>query len=275
MWRFRTTGVAGATIRNDISGINSFLHYHGLGIPLGKNHSERLQRFYRGVDRTRATQGLGQKRFILRALVNDILNAMLELVPRNSRQGQTIRACLLFAKHTAFRCHNYIYTRHGGHVRIKDITFIPSKESPRYFIVTVPRSKTHQIDSRTRETRTVHCRCHLGPCPVHELAELLKGRDEPNEALFLLENGFPMTYSILRQILRTLCEGVGVEWQYYTPHALRIGEATDRTLQGDPVARTMKFIGWRSEKSALIYIRPDNPDFAKFDVKLSNVYEVH
>ena len=272
MWRFRTTAVSGATIRNDISGINSFLHYHGLGVPLGKNYSERLTRFYRGCDRLRAKHGIGQKRFVRRALVNNILEAMLELVPKDTRMGRTIRALLLFAKHTAFRSHNYLYTKTGGNTRIKNVKFVPSISAPRYFIVTVPRTKTHQIDARVQESRTVHCRCKIGSCPVHELAELLRGRNNPYEALFLLDNGFPVTYGVFREILKVLCEGVSIDWHYYTPHALRIGEATDRTIIGDSVARTMKYIGWRTEKSALIYIRPDNPDFALFDVKLSKVY---
>ena len=113
MWRFRTTGVSGQTIRSDVSAINSFLWYYGVGVPLGRNCSERLQKVYRGIDRYRKEHGIGQDRSIRRALVNGILEPMLEYVPVNTQWGKTVRALLLFAKFTAFRCHNYVYTNTG------------------------------------------------------------------------------------------------------------------------------------------------------------------
>ena len=73
-----------------------------------------------------------------------------------------------------------------------------------------------------------------------------------------------MTYKDLMDMLERLCELSGFERQYYTTHALRIGEATDRSMRGEPIESIMKFVGWRSRKSAMIYIRPDNPDLVIF-----------
>ena len=47
-WRFRVSGVKGATIQADISGINAFLDLYGLGINLHHGASDPLQRVYRG-----------------------------------------------------------------------------------------------------------------------------------------------------------------------------------------------------------------------------------
>ena len=74
-----------------------------------------------------------------------------------------------------------------------------------------------------------------------------------------------MTYKDLMDMLETLSNLSGFERQYYTTHALRIGEATDRSMRGEPIESIMKFVGWLSRKSAMIYIRPDNSDLAKFE----------
>ena len=269
VWRFQRTGVLGWTIRNDISGINMFLQYYGMGIHLGKGYSDPLQKLYRGCNRLRVKYGIGSRCYYRRALTNIILEKMLSFMDVRDPNGQLVRALLLFAKHTALRSHNYVYSNGAtGLVRVKNVKFGPKNQRPTYFIVTVPLTKTSQIDAPLKETRTVKCRCRIGLCPVHELYNYLQGRMDGKheaEALFLLPNGFPVTYYRLRQILKMLCELVDLEWQYYTPHALRIGEATDRNMGGESLERTMKYINWRTHRSALIYIRPDNPDFVKFE----------
>ena len=66
--------------------------------------------------------------------------------------------------------------------------------------------------------------------------------------------------------MKILCDAVDIDHRYYTPHAIRIGEATDRNISGEPIERTMKFVNWKSRESAMVYIRPDNEDFAKFGI---------
>ena len=265
-WRFTTTGVKGDTIKNDISGINTMLTFLGHGINLQNNNSAPLIRLYRGCNRLRVQHGIGTKAFYRRALVDKMLDPMVRSLKGSSHWVRTVRAMLLFAKHTAFRPMNYVRTSVPEALCcVKHVTFIPSISNPRNVIVTLPQTKTHQIDARFKETRTVQCRCVKGPCPVHELAKLLQDRRaEPEEALFLLANGFPVTYYRLKKIMQLLCQGFDLEWQYYTPYCLRIGEATDRNMRGESLERTMKFVNWKSRKSAMTYIRPDNEDFVKF-----------
>ena len=88
--------------------------------------------------------------------------------------------------------------------------------------------------------------------------------DHVYEGLFLLDNGFPVTYHIWRQLVRFLVEAIGLDPKYYPPHSFRIGQATDMSMNGEPIERIMKFIGWKNRKSAMTYIRPDNEDFVKF-----------
>ena len=270
VWRFQRTGVLGNTIRNDISGIHFYLQYHGYQLKLGKGYSDPLQKLYRGCNRMRARYEIDNKRYYRRALTDAILEKMLTYVDSSTIYGRSVRCMLLFAKATALRSQNYVYTKDGAEAltRIKNITFIPNIENPTSFIVVLPKTKTNNVDAPDRETRTIHCRCDKGiSCVVHELAELLKDRMEnKNEALFLMDNGFPFTYSALHEILKILCDAVGIDWHYYTSHALRIGEATDQNRRGVPLEQTMKFVCWKNRKSAMIYIRPDNEDFVKFEI---------
>ena len=200
MWRFQHTGVSGNTIRADITGINSFLAYHGLQVDLRRVRDSRLNKFYRGCTRLRIKHGFGQKRFYRRALIDKMLKKML-LALGTSQSERVIKGMLLFAKQTAFRSHNYVFTKSGGMCRIGGLKFYPTN-NPKRLIVTLPRTKTHQIDAPVCETRTLKCRCDENYCAVHAVYDLVKDRmDHTNEAIFLLENGFPVTYRILRKVL--------------------------------------------------------------------------
>ena len=250
VWRFQRTGVLGKTIKNDISGIHFYLQLYGIQLKLGKGYSDPLTKLYRGCDRLRARYEIDNVRYFRRALVDRILHEMLLYVDSSTNYSRVIRALLLFAKACALRSQSYVFTTGGASalIRIKNIVFMPSILSPRLFILTLPKPKTHNVDSPGNETRTVHCRCNTKyACAVHELANLLKDRMNcPYEALFLNDNGFPITYNQLRQILKILCDAIGVDHHYYPPHSLRIGEATDQNMRGVPLEVTMKFVSWKS-----------------------------
>ena len=112
LWRFKRTGVAGDTIRADITGINNYLSFVGLQIDLRRVLDNRLVKFYRGCDRLRARYGIAQ-RFHRRALVDSMVRCMVKQLG-DSSQEKRVRALLIFAKQTAFRSHNYIHTKNGG-----------------------------------------------------------------------------------------------------------------------------------------------------------------
>ena len=264
VWRFSTTGVSGGTIRHDISGINAWLYQLGHGINLSNRNSRQLVVYYRGCDRLRAQYGVDKEKYYRRAMVDKMLDPMVLSIKGQSPWACTTRAMLLFGKHTAFRPHNYVYTKTGGYCRIKHVRFYPSIFNPTSMIITLPRTKTHQIDAKVPETRTIHCRCSK-PCPVHALKAVIYNRiGNGDDGLFVDDKGYVISYYKLGKLMKLLCNSFNLNWHYYTPYCLRIGEATDRTLRGDPIEKTMKFVNWKSRKSAMVYIRPDNPDFVKF-----------
>ena len=262
LWRFKRTGVAGDTIRGDITGINNFLSFVGLQIDLRRVKDNRLVKFYRGCDRLRTQHGIAQ-RYHRRALVDSMVRCMVKLLG-NSPQECVVRALLIFAKQTAFRSHNYIWSKNGGMVRVGYLKFHFRYNKLFAMIITLKHSKTYQEYSAVQETRTLKCRCP-DLCAVCETYNLVKDRmDQKHEGLFLLNNGFPITYNIWRKLLKALVEAIGLDSKYYPPHSLRIGEATDRNMRGEPIEQTMKFIKWKNRKSAMTYIRPDNEDFVRF-----------
>ena len=265
-WRFNTTGVSGDTIGNDISGINSYLHDFGHGLNLNNHAPDPLVRLKKGVDVIRAKYHIGQRRVLRRALTDQILDPMIKFMSTNDNFTLVIKACLLVAKHAGLRAHNYVQTNKGGNIRMKHLRFHPTVHHCKKVVITIPYSKTNQPGKLLHEVRTVKCRCSIGPCPVHELAKICRHRsNSSSEPVFMFNNGVALDYSIFSKMLKILCEEFDLDPRYYTSHALRIGEATDCHQKGMTLPQIMKKLNWTSRRTAMKYIRPENPDLDKFE----------
>ena len=195
LWRFKSYGVKGETIRRDITGINAFLGYYGHSIKLGIGHSDNLIRFYRGCNRLYQKYDLGNKHYERRALVDKMVHKMIDTLPGNSKASLTARGILLYAKKTAFRSHNYVKTKTGGIGTPDNVAFFPSHAYCNGCIIKLPHAKTKQKYDKGFETRTLYCECEkYGKryCAVHTSAEILKGpmgKEHRYEAIFLNTNG--------------------------------------------------------------------------------------
>ena len=270
-WRFQTTGVSGGTIAADISGINTFMHHFHYGLNLHYGASAPLIRHYRGIDRIRKAYGIGRRSVFRRALTSPMLGFMLKHMDRRDPFMCIMRAAILYGQATGFRSHNFVYTKTGGNSLLDSVSFYPDIHNPTHMLVELPYGKTHQLNSVSKETRTVKCSCAQGLCAVHEVAALIKQRylysTRRTGPLFLLPDGSPVTYFHLKETLASLAELFDLDKRYYTPHCLRIGRATELHLLGWSLPRIMKFMGWTSRKSAMKYIRPNNPDFVMFGLE--------
>ena len=270
-WRFRISGVKGATIQADISGINAFLHYYGYGINLHQGNSDPLKRLYRGIDRIRRVYQIGRRSVYRRAMTIKMLNKLLIYLKLEDKFMRVMRAVVLFGYATGFRSHNYVLTDRGGYVKLKHIKFYPNVDEPTHLLINLPYAKTHQIDSPVGESRVLKCQCNKGDlCAVHEVAALVAQRykfsKHRNRALFLLPDGSPVTYYFLKETLKNLCMLYNLQPKYYTPHCLRIGIATHLHIKKITLPAIMKRLGWTSRRSAMKYIRPNNPDFVLFGI---------
>ena len=270
MWRFRTTGVKGETIKADISGINTFLGFHGYGINLHHGNSEPLVRIYRGVNRLRRIYEIGSVSVFRRAMVIEMLNIILLQLKLDDKFMRVMRAVILFGYHTGLRSHNYVQASKPGCAKLHNIKFYPDVDNPTHLLVHLPHAKTHQLDVVSAESRVLKCVCRKGDlCAVHEVAALINKRYKRSKhryrALFLLSNRAPVTYKHLNVTMKLLSNLFSLNPRYYTPHCLRIGLATARHRQGWTLPAIMKEMGWTSRKSAMRYIRPNNPDFVYFN----------
>ena len=84
--------------------------------------------------------------------------------------------------------------------------------------------------------------------------------------MFLFEDGSQVTYYYLKETMKLLCTLYDLNYKFYTPHCLRIGLATQFHRDGLTLPAIMKYMGWTSRKSAMRYIRPNNPDFVYFNL---------
>ena len=244
--------------------------FHG-GLNLQFGASQPLLRHYRGIDRIRKAYGIGRRTVFRRACTSQMLNIMLTHLDRKNPFMCVMRAVILYGEGAGFRSQNYVFTKAGGNSSLESVTFAPNVHNPTHMLLRLPYSKTKQLNSVSMETRTIKCSCKKGLCAVHEVAALIKDRylhssvrDTP---LFLLPDGSPVTYYHLRETLKNLAILFGLDHRYYTSHCLRIGRATELHMDGWSVPRIMKFMGWTSRKSAMKYIRPNNPDFVMFGIE--------
>ena len=261
IWRFNVTGVSGKTIKNDISAINTLLLDWAVGMNLHNHVSDPINRICRGIDSLRHKLNMDNK-----ALINRILDPMLELMPTNARFYRHMRVLFAVAKAGALRRSNVCYTNKKYHIRMKHVKFYPTFENPTKVVLKLPYSKTNQPHSYREELRPIYRRTDGGPCPVLMLRDICRGRMlKFEEPVFLQNNGLAINYKQVCEMLELLCETFGLDPRAYKPHSFRIGGATDEYLAGVSVDRIMIHFGWESKKVAKGYIRTENDDLEKFE----------
>ena len=260
IWRFNISNVSGDTIGNEISGINSYLNDIDMGLNLHNFAGEPLTRLKRGIDAVYARNHPTKQRAPRKAFVNAILDPILTLIDSSTLWKRHIKACLALAKHAGLRSHNYVKNDRHWNLRIHHLKFVPNNANCTKLIVRIPYSKTNQPHHRKREIRVVRCRC--GPnkaCPVHLVWDIYKSRVHmPDDALFKKSDDTELTYNAISCVLAILCQVFGLEVASYTTHSLRIGGATDAHMQGLTLPQIMIKFNWKSRKTAMRYIRPND-----------------
>ena len=88
--------------------------------------------------------------------------------------------------------------------------------------------KQSKTDPFRHRTTLAISKSHSSVCAVIALREYLLQRNTSNidEPLFILQNGEPLTRTLLNANLRELLNILGYVEQEYAPHSFRIGAAT-------------------------------------------------
>ena len=144
-----------------------------------------------------------------------------------------MRAVLAVAKFGMMRVSEYTYGEQGNCPTVGDLRLYPDALDTRYMALYFSKSKCNQ----SGRTERVICMCACPePCAVHETARMLNNRRTvaPEDELFRLANGQPITRRTVSTTIKALCARCGFEPSEFTTHGLRKGGVTDTLCAGVP-----------------------------------------
>ncbi len=100
-------------------------------------------------------------------------------------------------------------------------------------------------------------------CPLLSISRYLEIRQQalPDEPLFLMEDGNPMSSSWFASKFKQLCRLCGLNPVVYTPHSIRIGSAT--SAEAKVPTSTLKEMGRWSSTAYERYVRPNSKDIVE------------
>ena len=133
-----------------------------------------------------------------------------------------------------------------------DLTFSDLSFEPNLFTLFLKESKA---DKFKRGVPVVISRTNSVFCPFSSMSIYLqcRARSLPQDPLFIIPGGNPMSRPWFAEKLKLLCLYCGLSPEFYTPHSLRIGAATTAALKV-PVA-TLKILGRWSSAAYERYVR--------------------
>ena len=156
--------------------------------------------------------------------------------------------CLfLFAFFLLARKSNLVPTVHQDIAKHKcllrsDVTFMDHN-----LLVTMNWSKTIQFGERILQTPLLYLP-HSPLCPVtayRSMIDIVKAR--PEDCLFLLPNGRPITYYLFQKKFRSVLDDIGLDSTLYSSHSFRRGFAT-LAFKKNISADEIQLLGdWRSD----------------------------
>ena len=219
--------------------------------PLRSNHMFQLHRILKGIKRSSSAP-----QRIRRPITIQILSEISTLLrPAFSEELDTVMlwAAFTLAFFGFLRVSEFTYSSAKTFLSVKDIVFIPNIKTPESLQVRIKQSKT---DPFRHGTTLAISKSHSSVCAVIALREYLLQRNTSNidEPLFILQNGEPLTRTLLNANLRELLNILGYVEQEYAPHSFRIGAATTAAAANLPPWLIKTLGRWRSDCYEL-YIR--------------------
>ena len=197
-------------------------------------------------------------------ILNPILEAMLEHADENEMFALLIaqRFCLRSQHYCNNRKENVKKKNHF--ITVGDFAFIPNIENPRAICINTSYDKNNpQLEHMER---VVYCCCETTKwtCVVHVAKQRFeKYNFSDNCALLQCKSG-DMHYRAMLKIVKDLIKKIGLDPKNYGTHSCRSGGTTELFLVGKQAVWIQHFGWWNNIGSVMIYIRPNNPDLAKF-----------
>ena len=207
----------------------------------------RLQKVLNGIKRSQTPPKLDRYPITIQVL-NSIFNYYQPPLSINIDHIMLWAAFTLaffaFLRSSEFTCNSSTFDP-SVHLCPRDITFIPSLESPRYMLVSIKQSKTDPF--RKGCTLTI-ARSTTSICSVMAMRNyLLQRNPAPTGPLFTFTNGRWLTRANLTKELRSALNHFRLPAERYYSHSFRIGAATSAAAAGVP-AWLIKVLGrWSSD----------------------------
>lgn len=204
------------TVKLYLAAISNFYIEHNQ--PIRSSHMFQLHRMLKGIKRTSSS-----RHRIRRPITIQILSEIFTLLrPDYSEEIDTVMlwAAFTLAFFGFLRVSEFTYSGPGKpFLSINDIAFTPNINKPEAVQVHIKQSKTDPF----REGTTLNiAKSHSPVCAVTALREYLLQRNSTHaEApLFVLQNGEPISWTVLNSNLRELLHSLGYAAKEYARIAL-------------------------------------------------------
>ncbi|PPQ82917.1 hypothetical protein CVT24_008668, partial [Panaeolus cyanescens] len=248
-------GLSASTIRSYISALRS-LHVD-LGLPYTACESPILQRVLRGAKRL-----LGNRQVLQKLPINlEILQKISSTLPSNpSIDDLVFDAAIKLAWSGFLRCGEFtVKGKFSPSVNLArdSVEFKPSFDDADHLKLTLPASKTDTF--RKGVTITIsRAASGLSTCPVSSLKRLFheSPTDTPQQPLFRLSNGDPLSRTHFISTLHERLKAVGIDPSAYSGHSFRRGAATAANAAGYSDVEIQLLGRWRSDAYKLYIDTP-------------------
>ena len=153
-----------------------------------------------------------------------------------------------------------------------DIEFIYKSVKRKKVISIIADFKEHKANRFGLWDAKISVDCVCGSmrfCPIHSaLLPFISARDaifgnDPDVPLFMQLNGMPISQTHMRNLMKNLARGLGLNEKFYVPHSLRSGRCTDLVRARKPNWAIKKWGRWRSDCWLDHYLKLDVSDISK------------
>ncbi|PPQ83077.1 hypothetical protein CVT24_012468, partial [Panaeolus cyanescens] len=247
--------LSASTIRSYISALRS-LHID-LGLPYTAFDSPILQRVLRGAKRL-----LGSKQVLRKLPINlEILQKISSTIPSSpSLDDLVFDAAIKLAWSGFLRCGEFTTKSKFSpttNLSRDSVDFKPSFDNADHIKLTLPSSKTDTF--RKGVTITISAAAAgLSTCPVTALKRLFiaSPTSSPQEPLFRLKDGSPLSRSHFIATLHERLRLLGIDPTAYSGHSFRRGAATAANAAGYSDVEIQLLGRWRSDAYKLYIDTP-------------------
>jgi len=232
---------APSTIRTYLAGIR---HYHIIsGYPNPLQETPKLSLVLKGIQRTKPLKSRPRL-----PITPYILHSISTSLDTSAFDDCMLWAACLMGFYGFLRCAEFTtpclsqFTS-DKHLSATDVA-VDNRENPTMLAVKIKSSKTDPFG----EGVTIY----LGKtdnvlCPVAAILEYLIRRGNHPGPLFVLQDGRPLSRSMLVEKVRQALRRAGIDASEYNGHSFRIGAATTAAAQGISVPLIKTLGRWRSE----------------------------